>query len=158
MQRRMFSQHLFCPVDGRMVLRVQGQRPLAVYGSVIYFLLTLTHQTKSAQKIELTKNSIFYQTLIRFNTKVQTLKVLGSKSSQVVISTQLEMRISSFTSHPEVKTLKQSRLSRFLRFFCCKCDFETSKTLNPNLSFELIEAFEVLSVFELFGLDLTSTR
>ena len=29
-QRRMFPQCLFCPVDGRMVLRVQAQRPLAV--------------------------------------------------------------------------------------------------------------------------------
>ena len=29
--RRMFQQRLFCPVDGRMVLRAQGQRPQAVY-------------------------------------------------------------------------------------------------------------------------------
>ena len=31
--RRMFPQRLFCPVDGRMVLRVYGQRPLAVYAT-----------------------------------------------------------------------------------------------------------------------------
>ena len=29
--RRMFPWHLLCPVDCGMVLRVQGQRPLAVY-------------------------------------------------------------------------------------------------------------------------------
>ena len=31
-QRRMFPQHSFCPVDSRMVLRVLEQRPQAVYG------------------------------------------------------------------------------------------------------------------------------
>ena len=31
LQRRIFPQHLFSPVDGRMVLRVQEWRPQAVY-------------------------------------------------------------------------------------------------------------------------------
>ena len=34
-QRRMFPQRRFCPENGRMVLRVQGWRPQAVYGQTL---------------------------------------------------------------------------------------------------------------------------
>ena len=47
MQRRMFSQHLFCPVDGRTVLRVLGWGPQAAHDKKFRQLFSFGRNNKT---------------------------------------------------------------------------------------------------------------